>query len=71
MDDRDGLFFCGRANDVIWTRGETVFSPEVECIVGLHERVETCVVVPLPDDQFGKVVTVAIVLGEKYYDHGA
>ena len=54
---------------VVWTGGETVFVPKVERIVGLHARVETCVVVPLPDGRLGEVVTVTIVLGEKDDDH--
>lgn len=56
------LYFCGRANDVIRTGGESVLATEVEKIITMHPDVEECAIFALPDDKFGDVVCAAIVL---------
>lgn len=65
LDERNRLFFCGRANDVIRTGGETVFATEVERILRLHENIKDCAVLALPDNRFGEVVSAAIVWRNK------
>jgi len=56
------LYFCGRANDVIRTGGESVLATEVERIIGMYDGIEECAVFALPDVKFGEAVCVAIVL---------
>lgn len=56
------LYFCGRANDVIRTGGESVLATEVEKVIGLHNDIVECVVFALPDAKFGEAVCVAVVL---------
>lgn len=56
------LHFCGRANDVIRTGGESVLATEVERVLDGHADVEECAVFALPDDKFGEAVCAAIVI---------
>ena len=58
----DKLYFCGRANDVIRTGGESVLAMEVERILDTYEEISECAVFALPDDKFGEAVCAAIVL---------
>ena len=62
IDDQNRLFFCGRANDVIRTGGETVFASEIERVIQFHEDIEDCVVIALPDEKFGEAVSAIILL---------
>ena len=55
------LYFCGRANDVIRTGGESVLATEVERVLDTHEDVVECAVFALPDEKFGEAVCAAIV----------
>lgn len=55
------LYFCGRANDVIRSGGETVFASEVENIINQHPEIEHCAVFALHDEKFGEIVCAAIV----------
>ena len=64
LDERGGLYFCGRCTDVIRTGGETVFPMEVEGIISLHKDVDSCVVFGLPDDRLGEAVSAAVVLNK-------
>mmetsp|Transcript_23174 Transcript_23174/g.41394 ORF Transcript_23174/g.41394 Transcript_23174/m.41394 type:complete len:748 (-) Transcript_23174:39-2282(-) len=56
------LFFCGRANDVIRTGGESVLATEVERVIETHADVTECAVFALPDEKFGEAVCAAVVL---------
>ena len=56
------LYFCGRANDVIRTGGESVLATEVERVIGKYDGIEECSVFALPDVKFGEAVCVAVVL---------
>jgi len=58
----DKLYFCGRANDVIRTGGESVLATEVERVIGMYDGIEECAVFALPDVKFGEAVCVAVVL---------
>lgn len=56
------LFFCGRANDVIRTGGESVLATEVEKVLSDYEAISECAVFALPDVKFGEAVCAAIVV---------
>lgn len=60
------LYFCGRADDVIRTGGESVLAIDVErVIVDFKEDdyiIVECSVFPLPDERFGETVCAALVL---------
>jgi acyl-CoA synthetase (AMP-forming)/AMP-acid ligase II len=56
------LFFCGRANDVIRTGGESVLSTEVETVLSLHPDISEVTVFALPDKKFGEAICAAVVL---------
>jgi acyl-CoA synthetase (AMP-forming)/AMP-acid ligase II len=60
------LFFCGRADDIIRTGGESVLAMDVErVIVDFKEDdyiIVECSVFPLPDERFGETVCAALVL---------
>lgn len=60
--NKHDLYFCGRANDVIRTGGESVLATEVEKVIIIHPDVDECAIFALPDDKFGDVVCAAIVL---------
>lgn len=58
----DGCYqVCGRIGDVINTGGEKVHPAEVEAAVDGCPGVEACVVVGLPDETWGEVVTAVVV----------
>lgn len=61
LNEIGGLFFCGRANDVIRTGGESVFAPEVENTLVQHPKVDKCAAFALDDEKFGESVCAAIV----------
>ena len=62
------LYFCGRANDVIRTGGESVLATEVERILLSHNSIEECAVFALPDVKYGEAVCAAIVLTDTRVD---
>jgi acyl-CoA synthetase (AMP-forming)/AMP-acid ligase II len=69
LDEASGaLFFCGRANDVIRSGGETIYAPEVENLLIEHPQIDQCAVFGLNDDKFGEVVCAAIVALDSHHD---
>lgn len=59
--DADGdLFVTGRVDDLIITGGENVSPVEIEDVLSLHPQVEEVVVVGLPDERWGKIVTAFV-----------
>jgi fatty-acyl-CoA synthase len=60
------LYFCGRANDVIRTGGESVLATEVENVVGLHPDILEVAVFALPHEKFGEVVCAAVVTRKRF-----
>ena len=63
IDPQSGkLYFCGRANDIIRTGGESVLANDVEAILMRHDDIVDCAVFALPDEQFGECVCAALVL---------
>ena len=55
------LYFCGRANDIIRTGGESVLATEVERVIALHPNVIEVAVFALPHEKFGETVCAAVV----------
>jgi acyl-CoA synthetase (AMP-forming)/AMP-acid ligase II len=65
--DEDGFYyFMDRKKDMIKTGGENVFAQEVEGVILSHEAVQHCVVIGLPDLQWGELVTAVIKLREGF-----
>jgi len=61
--EADGtITLLGRGSVVINSGGEKIFPEEVEEAVKLHPDVTDCLVVGLPDDRFGQVVTAVVEL---------
>lgn len=62
MDDEGYLYFVGRKDDVIKTRGEKVSPKEVEAVLYSLPAVAEAAVVGVPDDVLGQAVKAVIVL---------
>ena len=60
LDEDNYLFIVDRAKDMIITGGFNVYSIEVENALRLHDSVQDCAVVGLPDPKWGERV-VAVV----------
>jgi fatty-acyl-CoA synthase len=64
MVEADGtLTLLGRGSVVINTGGEKVFPEEVEEVLKTYPGVRDAVVVGVPDDRFGEVVTAVVEVG--------
>ncbi len=64
MVEADGtLTLLGRGSVVINTGGEKVFPEEVEEVLKTYAGVRDAVVVGVPDDRFGEVVTAVVEVG--------
>lgn len=61
-DERGYLFITDRKKDVVITGGFNVYPREVENVITLHEQVQECCVVGLPDPKWGEQVTAAVVV---------
>lgn len=60
--DEDGfIHIVGRLKEMIKTGGENVFPAEVESVLLRHEDVAECVVVGVPDPDWGEAVLAVIV----------
>jgi acyl-coenzyme A synthetase/AMP-(fatty) acid ligase len=67
--DKDGfLYFLGRKDDMIKTRGERVSPKEVENAVCELEGVAEAAVVPVPDEILGQAIKVFVVVRERGID---
>jgi acyl-CoA synthetase (AMP-forming)/AMP-acid ligase II len=63
MVEADGtITLLGRGSQVINTAGEKVFAEEVEETLKTHPNVDDCLVVGLPDERFGQLVTALVSL---------
>jgi long-chain acyl-CoA synthetase len=61
--DADGfIFIVDRLKDMIITGGENVYSVEVENAVATHDAVLQCATIAVPDEQWGELVHVCVVL---------
>ncbi len=64
--DEDGYFyFVDRRKNVIRRSGENISAIEVESVLMRHELVDSCVVVPVPDEFRGDEVMALVVLSEQ------
>jgi amino acid adenylation domain-containing protein len=60
--DADGyLYFVGRRDDIIKTRGEKVAPKEVEAVLHRHPAIAEAVVVGVPDPMLGQAVCAVVV----------
>lgn len=61
--DEDGLlYFVGRRDDLIKTKGERVSPKEIENVIAGHPDVSEVAVIGIPDDMLGKAIKAFIVL---------
>jgi len=64
--DADGYLYLGdRLADMVLRGGANIYPAEVEAAVSAHPQVRSCVVVGLPDPEFGQRVHAIIELTEK------
>jgi 2-aminobenzoate-CoA ligase len=62
VQDADGYFwYQARTDDMIVSSGYNISGPEVEGALLLHDAVQECGVVGLPDDERGQLVTAFVV----------
>ncbi len=66
FDEKGGLHFAGRGDDVINIRGFKVAPIEVEDIALKHPSVNDCVCIPYNDRMFGCVIKMLVCLNEGY-----
>lgn len=71
MDEDGYYYYLGRVDDMIITGGENVYPVEIEEFLLTCPGVDDCVVVGLPDDKWGQVVTAYIVPRDGRFDRGA
>ncbi len=64
MDEEGFLYFLGRNDDIIKTRGEKVSPVEVENIIYAIEGVKEAVVLGMPDNILGESVVAFVTLNE-------
>ena len=64
--DADGYLYLGdRLADMILRGGANIYPAEVEAAVSAHPEVRSCVVVGLPDPEFGQRVHAILELGAR------
>ena len=61
LDEQGYLYIVDRLKDMIITGGENVYSLEVEDVLYTHPDVQECAVVGSPDNEWGEIVTAAII----------
>ena len=64
VDDEGFLYFVGRSDDIIKTRGEKVSPTEVENALHSIAEVKSAAVIGVPDDMLGQAVRAYVVLRE-------
>ena len=65
-DDEGFLYFVGRSDDIIKTRGEKVSPVEVENVLHGIEGVREAAVIGVPDDVLGESIRAYVSLNEGY-----
>jgi fatty-acyl-CoA synthase len=61
--DNDGFFWIvGRSKEMIISGGENIYPAEIEMLVALDSHVLDCAVVGMPDDLWGEVPVLAVIL---------
>ena len=66
FDDKGGLHFAGRGDDVINIRGFKVAPTEVENTVLRYEAIADCACIPYDDKVFGRCLKLFVVMNEGY-----
>ncbi len=66
MDEEGYLFYRGRADGIIKTKGYRVSPLELEHVLVLHPGVKECLVAGVPDPDLGQKITAYVVLEEGY-----
>jgi long-chain acyl-CoA synthetase len=61
LDENGYLYIVDRLKDMIITGGENVYSTEVEEVLYRHPQVLECVVIGLPDKEWGERVVACII----------
>ena len=61
LDDNGYLFIVDRLKDMIITGGENVYSLEVEDVLYTYPDIQECVVLGIPDKEWGESVTAFIL----------
>jgi acyl-coenzyme A synthetase/AMP-(fatty) acid ligase len=62
MDEEGFLYFVGRSDDIIKTRGEKVSPVEVENVLHAIDGVREAAVVGVPDELLGEAIRAYVVL---------
>ena len=62
LDDDRYLFLVDRVKDMVITGGVNIYTKEVESVLYDHPAVMEAAVIGLPDEEWGEVVTAAVVL---------
>lgn len=63
-DDEGFLYFVGRKDDIIKTRGEKVAPKEIETVLHAHPGIAEAVVTGVPDPVLGHAIAALIVLAD-------
>ena len=66
MDEEGFLYFVGRKDDMIKTRGERVSPKEVENALHALDGVAEAAVIPVPDEILGQAIKAFVVLKKGY-----
>ncbi len=61
VDDEGFLYFVGRKDDIIKTRGEKVAPKEVEAVLHAHPQIAEAVVLGVPDPVLGQAIVAVVV----------
>ena len=62
IDASGYVYLLDRLKDMVITGGENVYSSEVEAVLHQHPAVAEAVIVAMPDERLGEIVTAVIVL---------
>jgi fatty-acyl-CoA synthase len=61
--DSEGFYWVvGRSKDMIISGGENIYPAEIEALIMEHEAVEECAVIGLPDERWGEIPVLVVVL---------
>ena len=64
VDDEGFLYFVGRKDDIIKTRGEKVAPKEVEAVLHAHPKIAEAVVAGIPDKILGQAIVAIVVASD-------
>lgn len=64
QDQKGYYYLCGRADDMIVSGGENVYPVELENELVQHPMIKECVVIGIPDQEFGQRLKAVVVTKE-------